>query len=85
MSVFPAILSFKRHRRTSHLLQNRSSVASLKTHDGMFSLSPAMVIAAMAIRNIQLSVSTHSFYHRSEFIILRRFDHDDIVFQILEV
>ena len=29
------------------------------THDGMFSLSPAMVIAAMVTKNIQLRKSDH--------------------------
>ena len=45
-----------------YLLQTRSSVASQLLTMGYF---PAMVIAAMAIRNIQLSVSTHISHERT--------------------
>ena len=48
------------HRRPSQVSPPKlQQCGQSQTHDGMFSLSPAMVIAAMAIRNIQLSVSTH--------------------------
>ena len=66
MSLFPAILSFKKLRRTSQVSPPKSQQCGQSaTHDWMFSLSPAMVLAAMAIRNIQLNVSTHISHERA--------------------
>ena len=56
MGQFAAILGFRsiaERRRTSQVSPPKSQQCGQSaTHDGMFSLSPAMVIAAMVIRNI---------------------------------
>ena len=54
MGQFAVILGFciADHRRTSQVSPPKSQQCGQSaTHDGMFSLSPAMVISAMVIRN----------------------------------
>ena len=53
MGNFPAILSFYKHRRPSQVSPKKSQQCGKPaTHDGKCSCSPAMIIAAMVIRNI---------------------------------
>ena len=52
---FCGVLSIADHRRPSQVSPRKSQQRGQPAaHDGMFSLSPAIFIAAMAIRNINL-------------------------------
>ena len=48
------------HRRPSHVyLKKSQQCGQSATHNGKFSYSPAMIIAAMVLGNIQLSILSH--------------------------
>ena len=62
---FGASRSIADHRRSSQVSALKSQQCGQSaTHDGMFSYSPGMFIAAMVIRNIQLIILYHIIYHR---------------------
>ena len=57
---FWASRSIADHHRSSHVSPLKSQQCGQSaTHNGMFSYSPAMLIAAMVIRNIKLRIFIH--------------------------